>query len=37
MEEFQNQTNQGLLVSQTDDAAQVAFYKQTYAHVAGGV
>jgi FtsH-binding integral membrane protein len=37
MEEFQNQPSQGLLVSQTDDAAQVAFYKQTYAHVAGGV
>ena len=37
MEEFQNQASQGLLVSQSDDAAQVAFYKQTYAHVAGGV
>jgi FtsH-binding integral membrane protein len=39
MEEFQNQPQpqQGLLVSQTSDEAQVAFYKQTYAHVAGGV
>lgn len=37
MEEFHNQSQQGLLLSQTTDEAQVAFYKQTYAHVAGGV
>jgi FtsH-binding integral membrane protein len=37
MEEFQNHSDQRLLLSQTDTEAQVAFYKKTYAHVAAGV
>lgn len=37
MEEFQNQSPQHLLVGQTSEEAQVAFYKKTYAHVAVGV
>lgn len=34
---MENSVNNRLMVSELDDAKRVAFYKNTYAHVAGGV